>query len=191
MGGCRYILYFKSLIKGHDKYNSLSRLYLRNASGVIVVTDITNHDSLETAVHWLEKIKENEDSMKNINTPIILFQNKFDLISSEDDVKDFRKNEEIKDFARKHGFIDCLEVSTKSKYNLEEGIEILVKEILKFENQEINEISETRGETMVNVNLSPKESLKLQTRKISKGKKLVSSDSKKQLSKKPTCACLC
>ena len=184
-------MFFSISIIGHDKYTSLSKLYLRGASGIIILTDITKSSFLDSAFEWLEKFKENEDSMKQDNLPVILFQNKVDLIEQEDELMDLKYINNVREIAKQKGFLDCFQVSTKSKYNLEEGIEFLVREILKLEKEE-DKFSETRvGDTIVNLDPSPKRLKSIKQQQSPKGNQLISSNQNKIPSRKPSCACLC
>ena len=48
------------------------------------MADITNPESLKGALRWKEVIEESSDPVGGKNIPIILLQNKFDLLSEDD-----------------------------------------------------------------------------------------------------------
>jgi len=128
-------------VAGHDKYVGLSRLYFKGASGVIVVSDITKSESLNSSFQWIQAFKENEDLVETEDIPIILLQNKTDLLS-DSEAKDLAETQHVRELAIKNGFTDCFQVSIKYNENLEEVVRQLVQEILQKPTLESNSISE-------------------------------------------------
>lgn len=107
-----------------------SKLYLRGATGCIIVNDINKLETLDSALKWKNIVNDCFKEEKQQQIPIILFQNKVDLldISLKDDP---RKIEVLKEFDSDPNFIGCVETSAKENTNIKEGILRLVEEIMK------------------------------------------------------------
>lgn len=63
---------------GNRRFDSLSQVYIEGAHAVIVVYDITDEDSFETARSWVERLQEES----NPNIFVALVGNKADLASA-------------------------------------------------------------------------------------------------------------
>ena len=61
-------------LAGQDRLGGISRLYCKDASGAIVVGDITNRDSLQKADLW----KNSVDELLAVNIPMVFCLNKCD-----------------------------------------------------------------------------------------------------------------
>ena len=44
---------------GQERFNAVSKLYIRGAVGCLVVADCTNEDSLASALRWRDVVEEN------------------------------------------------------------------------------------------------------------------------------------
>jgi GTPase SAR1 family protein len=117
---------------GQDRYTAVSKLYVKGALGCIIVSDITNPDSLTAALKWKEVIEENADLVDGKMIPIILLQNKTDLLENQGKREEYQKMEYLKEFADKHKFVNSYQVSAKSNSQLDASVETLLKEILKL-----------------------------------------------------------
>ena len=100
--------------------------------GCIIVADITNPDSLTGALRWKEVIEENADLVDGKMIPMVILQNKYDLLENQGRRLDYQTEEYINDFAEKNGFKAGYQVSAKSNMNLDQSIETLVSNILKM-----------------------------------------------------------
>lgn len=94
---------------GQERYNSLIPMYYRGAHVALVVYDITKRESYETALKWIEELK-NE---KPANFLKVLIGNKIDL-----------ENRRVVSFSEGQSYADanaCLfyETSAKSGLNVE------------------------------------------------------------------------
>ena len=58
---------------GQERYKSLSKNYIKNADGILLLFDVTNKDSFESLDQWIFEINETEN-----NIGIILIGNKID-----------------------------------------------------------------------------------------------------------------
>lgn len=117
---------------GQDRFTAVSKLYVKGALGCIIVSDITNPDSLTGALRWKEVIEENADLVDGKMIPMVILQNKYDLTENQGRKLDFQTEEYIKDFAKKNGFKDGFQVSAKSDVNLDKSIETLVGHIVQM-----------------------------------------------------------
>ena len=114
-----------------------SKLYLRGATGCIIVSDITRKETLNAALSWKNLANKCFEEESETQIPIILFQNKVDLIHSDDKILTEGNSEILKEFDKDINFIGTVETSAKENSNIKEGILRLVEEIIK--------IRETKG----------------------------------------------
>ena len=96
------------------------------------MADITNPESLKGALRWKEVIEESADLIGGKAIPVILLQNKFDLLSEDDPKEDYQTMENLETFAKKNNFKACFQVSAKLDKDLDRSIEALLEEILKL-----------------------------------------------------------
>jgi len=111
-----------------------------------VVTDVTNLESVNNALKWKELVEENCDFFNGKAIPIIMVQNKIDLLSQfsekcdknpekcdkNDEINEefeIRKKDIAKKFAKDNDFITNIQVSAKENRNLEKIFEKLIREI--------------------------------------------------------------
>jgi len=146
MGYRRYLFNIKIIDKfkyeGQERYKMFSKLYLRGATGCIIVSDITRKETLQSALNWKDLAnkcfaEESEDEI-----PIILFQNKVDLMQFDEKIGSEENNEILKDFDKDSNFIGSVETSAKENSNIKEGILRLVEEIIKRREKKSNKNDE-------------------------------------------------
>ena len=63
---------------GQDRFRQASEKYYRGAVGIILVYDVTDHQTFTNIDYWLNKINELGDQ----HAQIILLGNKIDLINN-------------------------------------------------------------------------------------------------------------
>jgi small GTP-binding protein len=95
---------------GQEKYKSLIPSYVRGASLIFLVYDVTDERSFDAVSTWLNFIKQNLDV--NAATKLILVGNKIDLERKVNASK-------AEAFAKKEGMV-CYEVSAKTNQNVVE-----------------------------------------------------------------------
>ena len=129
-------------IAGQERYQAVSKLYARNAVGCIVVSDITNYQTLENTLKWKKIIEEYCDSSNSI--PFVLVQNKADLIN--DVAADYMTEDFLKDFGQKNGFTASFQTSARNNLNLHEVFETVVEKAreIVIRNQTVNEEAKHR-----------------------------------------------
>ena len=108
---------FLYVTAGEEKFRSLSIKTVKNCQGIILVYDITNRDSFEHLVNWLNEIKEESDKAS-----VIIFGNKCDL----EEQRKVTKQEAEK--LAKQNKIPYIETSAKLSMNINEGFSILVND---------------------------------------------------------------
>ncbi|KAJ6237354.1 rab2a [Anaeramoeba flamelloides] len=135
---------------GQETYRSITKPYFRRAVGALIVYDITDRNSFNSVMDWLEDVQLNASP----NTFITIVGNKRDLeskrqVSYEEGVK----------FAKENGFL-FFETSAQSSYNIEKIFEETANKIyqqiqkgdiqLSFDEQKItiNEYSESEEEKL-------------------------------------------
>jgi Ras-related protein Rab-18 len=109
---------------GQEKFNNIIKMYFRKVCGVIVMFDLSNHDSFTNLEKWLKMIKL-ENSCNHPHS-ILLLGNKKEL---EHKIT----KEEINNWINKHIDISIAykEISCKSSGNLEEVLTIFISDIMK------------------------------------------------------------
>jgi GTPase SAR1 family protein len=132
MGPCRYNINF---IKGQDKNTCITKIFCKDAHGCVIVSDITNKQTLTEynkflifirTVKWKNSIDETARFVDNGLLPAILIENKIDLVSDEQ-----VKNEtELKEFSERNKFSQCFRASAKMGVNINESMEYLIKTII-------------------------------------------------------------
>ncbi|KRW99794.1 P-loop containing nucleoside triphosphate hydrolase [Pseudocohnilembus persalinus] len=127
-------------IAGQERYQSISKIFIKDTSGCLVVTDITDRKSLENSLKWKEVIEEN----LNENVPIILVQNKIDLINGKDShqLEDFQKEENFKQFYQENNFTQGFRISAQYKTNFNTVFDELIK-FIKMRQNKNNVLSST------------------------------------------------
>ena len=116
-------------------YMALNRRFCRDASGVIMVADITNEASIEDTARWKQEVDEIVSS-NDSPIPIVLCLNKFDLITEGKESSELQTQEGIQKFADQNSFIAAYRVSAKEDINVSTAFSTLVREMLI---KEINE----------------------------------------------------
>ena len=103
------------------KYLVITTSYYRGANGFLLFYDITDRESFKDVNYWLNEIEKN--AKKNVK--IILIGNKTDLENKRNVTY-----EEGQEFAKSHN-LPFIEISAKTNYNIQESIELLIKEMIK------------------------------------------------------------
>lgn len=137
---------------GQEKYRSLTRNYLINANGILVVFDLSDEKSFDDLNFWLEEINTVVDDKNVIK---ILVGNKSDITDKKID------NQKVLNYANQHN-MRYLNVSAKDGVNIEYLFEIIgiecVKKI-KDKQKEIEEedLDKNNNEKSKSIDLSLKE----------------------------------
>ena len=113
---------------GMEKYKSLAPVYYRGSKAAIIVFDVTNRESFNHLIDWINLYKENVDN----NNPILIIGNKTDLINNR--IIDFQT---AQNFANEYKSI-YIEVSAFKKINLNKILIELSKILEDFINEPFN-----------------------------------------------------
>ena len=123
IGNLNYRIQFWDLA-GQDKSQTYIGLFCRDIHGIIICCSCDDPKSREDTIEWknsLNDIKENW-------VPIILCENKCDVLGDTDD--DYLKDvESLKKFAEDNNFLTVYRVSAKNNYNIDEMIAYLINYI--------------------------------------------------------------
>lgn len=111
-------------ISGQQKFTEMTRIYYQNSVGAIVVFDLTDNDSLNQTKKWKRDVDEKVRLSDGQPIPCLLVGNKSDLKT-----KIHHTDEELQHFSRRNGFIGYFSVSAKTKENIEESVDFIVKYI--------------------------------------------------------------
>jgi small GTP-binding protein len=98
---------------GEDKFRFLLPTYAIGSSGGIFMYDITRHPSIKNVETWLNVFKKSFEN-KLIDVPLIMVGGKLDL----EEVRTVEKTE-AQELAKKHGFYEFMECSSKTGENVE------------------------------------------------------------------------
>ena len=116
---------------GQERFRSIASNYLKKANGILLVYDITCHESFSDINKWLQEINKNENTK-----PMILIGNKSDL----NDKREVPMEEGMAYAKNVAKNIPFYETSCKTGENIEKAIMDLVNQIYnKYSGNNINE----------------------------------------------------
>jgi len=114
-------------IAGQERFSGLSRIFYTHAVAAIIVYDLFQRDSFESAAKWKKDIDAKVFLPNNQPIPVLLLGNKSDLISetAQPEVTD----EEIEEFVKLHKFYAHFKCSAKNGHNIKTACHHLVLQI--------------------------------------------------------------
>ena len=113
-------------IPGQDRNPTLTSIFCRDTQGVVLCCDVKEKKTREDLLKW----KNSLESYSNIsNLPIIILENKCDLLGKEDNYND--DIEELKHFSEDNNFSGYFRTSALNGYNIENAMDFLISEIIK------------------------------------------------------------
>jgi len=131
---------------GQETFRAITKSYYRGAAGIILVYDITKHNSFDNLAFWINDIK----AMNTTNVPTIIIGNKLDRDNERQVEKD-----ELETFAISNGYL-FKEISVKNDVNSGDIFIDLVEHILDKINAREIEVNEDNGiKTQPNYNNPP------------------------------------
>lgn len=105
---------------GQERFRNITSSYYRNCHGIIIVYDITRHDTFAKVKEWIDEVR------KFVPTaPLLLVGNKADL-------EDQRQvtTAEAEELAKSQGLV-LLETSAKTSLNINDAFAELAKQLMK------------------------------------------------------------
>lgn len=120
-------------LAGQDRNYTITNIFCRDAHGVIVVCDATNKQTRIDTQEWLKALNDGTDISE---IPLILIENKADLLGEKED--DYKKDfDSLESFSKQNGFCKCFRTSAKTGYGIETAIESLIHEVIKNNKDEV------------------------------------------------------
>ncbi|CAD8094059.1 unnamed protein product [Paramecium primaurelia] len=107
-------------VAGQERFQNLSKMFIRQAKGCLIMCDITNKKSLEAALSWRNVVKDIADEV-----PIFLIQNKTDLLQGERE--EYQTEEYLNQFAQQHNFTRSYQISVK----LNDKVDLIFYELVE------------------------------------------------------------
>lgn len=126
-------------IPGQDKSPALTSVFCKDSHGIIFCCDALVEQSRNDILTWIKSIKEFIDIS---DLPMIIMENKCDLLGDENDYD--KGIEELKSFSDNNNFLGAFRTSALNGYNVENAINFLVDDIInKIENNQSNNAHNT------------------------------------------------
>ena len=113
-------------IPGQDRSPSLTSIFCRDAQGIVFCCDALNKKSREDILKWKKSL---EGFIDITNLPIILMENKCDLLGEEEKYND--NIDELKIFSENNNFSGYFRTSALNGYNIEKAMDFLVNEVIR------------------------------------------------------------
>lgn len=140
--GTTYRLQFWD-IAGQDRSVTTTNIFCKNTNGVVLCCEINDKNTLNNTIIWKNSIEQNIDVT---NVPMIIIQNKCDLLGSE---LEYNKGiEELKEFTERNGIKNCFRTSAMTGFGIQESMEYLIQEIIKVTEFKENEYDNENRETV-------------------------------------------
>ena len=114
-------------LAGQDKNIYTSKVFTKGAHGCLILYDAENQNSFESTIKWKNSIDENSKFIDDTPLPIILVQNKIDLIDPENLEKD---EKDLKKFVDENGFLTFTRTSCKKGQNVNETMDYLLSNVI-------------------------------------------------------------
>ena len=114
-------------LAGQDKNIYTSKVFTKGSHGCLILYDTDTKDSFENTLKWKKAIDENSKFIDETPLPIVLVQNKIDLVGPDELNKD---EEELKKFVDENGFLTFTRTSCKTKQNVNETMDYLLANII-------------------------------------------------------------
>ena len=114
-------------LAGQDKNIYTSKVFTKGSHGCLILYDVQNKDSLENTIKWKKSIDGNTKFIDETPLPIVLVQNKIDLVNPENLNED---EEYLKKFVDENGFLTFTRTSCKNRQNVNETMDYLLANII-------------------------------------------------------------
>ena len=114
-------------LAGQDKNIYTSKVFTKGAHGCLILYDTQDKNSLENTIKWKKSIDDNTTFIDGTPLPIVLVQNKIDLVDPEALKTD---EEELKKFVDDNGFLTFTRISCKNNQNVNETMDFLLANVI-------------------------------------------------------------
>jgi small GTP-binding protein len=119
-------------IAGQDRFRGLMPQFYRNAAVAIVMCDVTQPISLQSAKVWKKQVDDNVLQPNGQPIPAVLLINKFDLPKQMQQIS----VEDIQNVARECSFLRQFQISVKDSTNILEALEYVAELAERYEDDE-------------------------------------------------------
>ena len=142
-------------LAGQDKNIYTSKVFTKGAHGCLILYDTQSKNSFENTIKWKKSIDDNTRFIDETPLPIVLVQNKIDLVEQEELEKD---EDELKKFVDDNGFLTFTRTSCKNKQNINETMDYLLANIIdrleEYHKKANIPIDDNKRTSIVNQNVS-------------------------------------
>ena len=114
-------------LAGQDKNIYTSKVFTKGSHGCLILYDSQDKKSFENTIKWKKSIDDNTTFIDGSPLPIVLVQNKIDLIEPDQIEND---QEELKKFMDENGFLSFTRTSCKNNQNVNETMDFLLGNII-------------------------------------------------------------
>jgi len=115
-------------IAGQDKNPETTGIFCQNTKGIVLCCEVNQIETRNDTIKWKESIEKN---INIENIPIILVENKCDLLG--DDENKYNKDlEELNTFGENNNLSKCFRTSALNGFNVEESFNFLIDEIIQM-----------------------------------------------------------
>ena len=125
-------------IAGQDRSVTTTNIFCKNTNGIVLCCEINDKETLNNTLIWKNSIEQNIDVT---NVPMILIQNKCDLLGSELEYNN--GIDELQEFTERNGIKHCFRTSAMTGFGIQESMDYLIRAIIKIpvikENEDDNE----------------------------------------------------
>ena len=115
-------------IAGQDRFAKLTRAYFNNASGAVIVCDVTRRNTMHAVRTWKEEI----DRCLGKELPVVLFANKSDCVEDCGGRASLKIGAECERITNELGLFQWYFSCAKDGDNVDDGFNHLVREILRI-----------------------------------------------------------
>ena len=112
---------------GQDKSIYTTKVFSKGAHGCLILYDAEIQESFDNTIKWKQAIDENSKFVDGTPIPIILIQNKIDLVDPQNLEKD---EEKLKQFVNENGFLSFVRTSCKNRINVKEAMDFLLSQVI-------------------------------------------------------------
>jgi small GTP-binding protein len=113
-------------LAGQDRLGAITKLYCRDAHGILVVADLSRAETVGRTTKWKAEVEECVKEANGRSLPMVLCLNKCDLVETPE-----HATEQLQALVRENGFAGGFFTSAKTGYNANEAFACLITMITK------------------------------------------------------------